>query len=336
MILIDALYINNGGGKILLNYLVNVLEQQQESVYYLFDIRCKNDYSDIPNEKKHYMKASTGMRYKFYSKNRNTFTKVLCFGNLPPLRGLNCEVYTYFHQPMYLNIPKEFGIKQRSLFKAKQTFLNLCKQNTDYWLVQNNGMKEALSKRYGLDLKNVLIKAFYPNEDLVKNTEAQIKNTFIYVSGGAPHKNHARLINAFCDFFDKYKEGELILTVGKEHQDITITISEKKKNGYPIRNIGFVGREELISNYHKAEYLVFPSLEESFGLGIVEAIECGCKVIGADLPYMYQVCDPSIIFNPFDVESIVDAFGKAIKKEEKETKQRIFNEIDQLIWLLKK
>ena len=37
MILIDALYINNGGGKVLLDYLVEHLEVTNLPIYYLLD-----------------------------------------------------------------------------------------------------------------------------------------------------------------------------------------------------------------------------------------------------------------------------------------------------------
>ena len=53
-------------------------------------------------------------------------------------------------------------------------------------------------------------------------------------------------------------------------------------------------RLTLQKEYLSSEFLMFPSLTESFGLGLIEAIECGCKVIGADLPYTYEVCEPHL------------------------------------------
>ena len=38
MILIDALYVNNGGGKILLDYLISeLLKNNTDNIYFLFD-----------------------------------------------------------------------------------------------------------------------------------------------------------------------------------------------------------------------------------------------------------------------------------------------------------
>jgi glycosyltransferase involved in cell wall biosynthesis len=336
MILIDCLYINNGGGKVLLDYLVPQLEKQNKDIFYLFDKRCENDFKTIPEERKVYLEPSLISRLKFYKKNKNRFIKVLCFGNIPPVIKLNATVYTYFHQPMFLNIPKEFHFTQRLIFHLKIAVLKMNLENSDFWMVQHNFMKQGLVRKFNLKPNTVLTYPFYPNEDLEISTDKSEENSFIYVSSGAAHKNHLRLIDSFCAFYDKSKLGKLILTVDKKtYPTLCVYIYEKVKAGYPIENIGFVSRESLITYYKNAEYLVFPSLEESFGLGIVEAIECGCKVIGADLPYMHQVCQPSILFNPFINKEIEKAFYLASIKKENKTIKKIDNKIDELISLLK-
>ena len=76
---------------------------------------------------------------------------------------------------------------------------------------------------------------------------------------------------------------------------------------------------------------------ESFGLGIIEGIENGCKVMGADLPYTYAICKPSISFNPKLVKSIIKAFETALNtKSIIKTEQLVFNEIDSIKRLIGK
>ncbi|WP_312993438.1 glycosyltransferase [Chryseobacterium flavum] len=335
MILLDSLYINNSGGKILLDYLVKTLEENNILTYYLFDDRCKNDYHYIPQERKVFIKASLLNRYRFYKKNRDRFVKVLCFGNLGPSIPLKVPAYTYFHQSMYLNIPKELGGLPRVIFKIKKKVFQYLLKNTDFLLVQSSLMKEQVEQKLKLSKEKILIIPFYPEQESVADISRMI-NSFIYVSGGHPHKNHIRLMDAFCSFFDKTKKGTLTVTIGEDHVQLLNTIKERQKRGYPIENIGFISRGDLSRCYKSNEYLVFPSLEESFGLGIVEAIDGGCKVIGSDLPYMYEVCDPSIVFNPVDTEDIERAFEDAIVKNEKKTRKKIYNQVDELINILKK
>lgn len=335
MIFIDSLYTSNqGGDKILLDYLVKVLEDREIDTFYLFDERCRDSFVEVPEERKVFLQAGLRNRERFYKMYKNKFAKILCFSNIPPMTRTRSEVYTYFHQTMYLNIPMEFSLKDRLLFRLKQNYLKLFKRNSDCWLVQNAVIQSELSQKYNIKEEQILLRPFYPNEDLMTDDKSKITNTFIFVSNALPHKNHQRLFDAFVRFYDEYKTGELLITVSESAKTMYDLIANLQKKGYPIVNLGFVNRKELIKNYQKVEYLIFPSLEESLGLGIVEAIECGCKVIGADLPYMHQVCQPSISFNPYDVEDIKNAFKKAIKKEETITKQKIFNQIDDMIALL--
>lgn len=334
MILIDSLYINNGGGKILLDYLVERIEQKTELVYYIFDKRCENSYLNIPVCRKIYMESSLLKRHKFYMENKHRFSSVLCLGNLSPSLKLDIPVYTYFHQKIFLKVPTEFGLKQKLTFRLKTFVFKKLLRNTTKLIVQSPLMRDGLLKKVELSQDKVLCIPFYPCEDLINSSYIREKYTFIYVSNATPHKNHLRLIEAFTKFYDEYKIGKLIVTVSETYKEVFDLVSDLKAKDYPILNLGFIGRDDLISNYNKAEYLIYPSLDESFGLGIVEAIDCGCKVIGADLPYMYQVCTPSILFNPKDTNSIYNAFLDTLNGNVQPTLKIIDNEVDKLIDLL--
>jgi len=335
MLLIDALYINNSGGKILLDYLIEELESRQLKVHYLLDERIKNSHPEIINNEITYLEASLLKRHQFYKNNSINFSKVLCFGNLPPSLKLKAEVYTYFHQKLFLEIPKEISFKQKVIFQIKATVFKILQQNTDFWVVQTQVMKDAfLRKAAKINKEKVLILPFYPS--LKKGIiDSRKKEVFVYISAGSEHKNHLNLIEAFCRFYHLNKKVELHLTIGSDYKALNDLVKERKKVGYPIINHGFVPRDLLSEIYGKATFTIYPSLSESFGLGIIEAIENGCKVIGADLPYTYAVCNPSIVFNPLDSNDIIRALLDSQKEDIKNTQQLAFNQIDDLILLLK-
>jgi len=335
MILLDSLYINNSGGKVLLNYLVATLEKEKINCFYLFDDRCSKDYGFVPKERKQFMKASLFKRHLFYKKNKHRFSKVFCFGNLPPTIKLDVPVFTYFHQLLFLKIPNSSSNFAKLKLKMQTAVINMIKLNTDIWLVQSSFIRKRLSSKFNIDLKNINILPFYP--PLIGNSnDSYVRNEgFVYVSNGSQHKNHKNLIEAFCNYFDEFKRGVLHITVGEKFPELIELIANKKSLGYPIVNHGFINRDDLINIYQTNEYLIFPSLAESFGLGLVEAIENGCDVLGADLPYTYAVCKPSIVFDPLDVNDIKRAMIESQSTEVKKTEQLVFNQIDDLIDLLK-
>jgi glycosyltransferase involved in cell wall biosynthesis len=336
MILIDALYINNGGGKILLDYLILKLRQTNLDVYFLLDDRIIGKHPEIKLGRVEYLKGNFIKRKGFYSVNKHRFTKVFCLGNLPPNIRLEATVFTYFHNLIYLKISKEFGLKERLKFKLKIIILKWISRNTDYWLVQSDLIKNKLQQKFHFKSENIKIMPFYEEFEQADSIITREKNRYLYVSNATPHKNHKRLIDVFCKFFDKHQTGELILTVNKDYPVVLELIKHKILQGYPIKNIGFVDRLTLQKEYLASEFLIFPSLAESFGLGLVEAVQCGCNIIGADLPYIYEVCEPSIVFNPFDENSIFNAFEDSLNSEIiKPSFVKIKNNINQIVSFLK-
>lgn len=335
MILIDAVYINTGGGLVLLKYLIDFFEKKSIDIFCLLDSRVENYFSDIPDNKKLFIPNSIIKRHFFYIKYKNKFDKVICFGNLPPTIRLNAKVLVYFHQKLYLDIPMDFSIINKLIFLFKQNILNFIKNNTNYWLVQSNSIKIDLANKYFNGLSdNIIVLPFYPEFDFSDLNIRRIKNNFLYVSNSSPHKNHYKLIESFCLAYDEIKKGCLTVTVPTSDIKLCDFMKSKIQLGYPIINVGFIEREKLAELYLAHEYLIFPSLAESFGLGLVEAIDGGCKIIAADLNYTYEVCDPSLVFNPYSVESIKNAIVVAVRSELPYAKKLIENDISKIMQLI--
>lgn len=333
MILIDTVYINNGGGKILLDYLISHLENLDEKFFYIFDIRIKpHNYHIKATNKIIYLRPNLLDRYDFYNSHRNTFSKVFVLGNIPPLVKLNCSVITYFHSPLYIKVPKDYSWFEKIKYQLKVNVLKYASKNTDKWLVQSEEIKQQFIHKFGQESKLEIV-PFYPELINQENVERE-KNTFIYVSNAQAHKNHMRLIDAFCKAYDKSHKGRLILTVNDAYPKVLDLINKKISENYPIENIGFVDRKTLSKWYAKTEYLIFPSLAESFGLGLIEAISMGCKVIGANLPYTYAVCEPSAVFDPTDIKSIEEAIIQAVHTNLGESRIKIKNDIEFLLDML--
>lgn len=336
MLLVDSVYVNDGGGFVLLKYLIETLRECELEVTYLFDQRTKHLFDqDQMLKRKFFVDNSMKSRKDFYLEHKDDFKAVLCFGNIPPPIRLDAKVFVYFHQPLFLKIPSEFSLKNKVVYTVKQIVLSYFKNNADVWLTQSALIQQSFAKKYlKNDLSQVEILPFYPPLNFNGQNVKRLKNSFLYVSNSAPHKNHENLIEAFCEAYDQTSQGSLVITVPKSNIAISSLVEKKTKQSYPIQNVGFVDRATLIKLYLSHEYLIFPSLAESFGLGLAEAIDGGCKVIVSDLPYAYQVCTPSLTFDPYTKESIKSAIIKAATENLPSSKKIISNDINQLILLL--
>lgn len=334
MILVDSVYINNGGGLVLLKYLISNFSNRND-VFFLFDKRTEYLFGKYFMNNSAFISGSFYERYCFYKVNKENFNKVLCFGNVPPPLRLKAKVYVYFHQKLFLSLPEDFSIKNKIIYLLKQNILNFFKHNADLWLVQSNSVAEDLSSKYKLNKEEQIVVApFYPPLDFLNSTKEIEINSFLYVSNSSPHKNHYKLIESFCLAYDQVQQGTLTVTVPENDISLCDFINNKINLGYPIRNVGFIERQKLADLYLSHDYLIFPSLAESFGLGLVEAIDGECKIIAADLSYTYEICEPSLVFNPYSVESIKNAIVTAVQDELPYAKKLIENDISKIMQLL--
>tara|TARA_B100002051_G_C16590052_1_gene562294 strand:- start:74 stop:712 length:639 start_codon:yes stop_codon:yes gene_type:complete len=204
------------------------------------------------------------------------------------------------------------------------------RENTAKWFVQTNNVKEKLVKKYNLDNSKVECLPFY---ELMKskNSVDKIKNKFVYVSLPYAHKNHNILIDAFSIAYKKQGKGELHLTIDNSSTSILKKIDKCLDNDIPVYNHGILSKSDIKSLYCSAEYLIFPSLAESFGLPLIESINYGCKVLAADKKYVDAVCVPSMKFNASNTNDIVNCIEKSIINELPESEIITLDKIDSLI-----
>jgi glycosyltransferase involved in cell wall biosynthesis len=114
----------------------------------------------------------------------------------------------------------------------------------------------------------------------------------LYPARRWPHKNHARLFEAFERLRQERPELRLVLT-GGGHEKGPVPA------GVEVR--GLVSADELVSLYRRAGCLVFPSLYEGFGQPPLEAMACGCPVAASNTTAIPEaVGDAAALFDPTD------------------------------------
>lgn len=336
MILLDAIYINNGGGKILLDYLIEKLYQSNKDVFYLLDQRVKGDYTFLPNQKVRFLESSIIQRHFFYLNNSEKFSSVLCFGNFPPTIRLKSKVFTYFHNSIYFFTSRKFSARERLLIKFKSFIIKAFKNNTDLWWVQTDDMLHLFIKFWKISSHQVEVLPFFSFVDILNiNQSKRENNTFIYISDGHPNKNHLKLLEALIDVHRLYPNTKLYLTISSQYPDLINKIHTLQEEGYGVVNLGWCNSEDLGKLYSNSGFFIFPSNQESFGLGLIEAAQYGMKILASDMPYVHAVIKPSLTFNPENEATITEAMITAMNKELPNSKLLVKNQINELLVKLK-
>jgi glycosyltransferase involved in cell wall biosynthesis len=334
MILIDALFINKGGGAVLLQYLIEKIltHPRGNDFFFLLDPRfdkpekLKTNFIVIPNKLKD--------RIKFYKEHKNDYSKVFCFANTPPPVRLKVSVYTYSHNQKLLEAPKQKFNRSYWRLYLKYLVIKLYNKNTDYYIVQTPHMVEELLATRLKDAAHCLQIPFYDAEKYKGSTipfGQRPTDEFAFVSTPSPQKNYPTLLDAWEHLHSLGHTPALHITIDATAPQLLARIDAMKAKGIRIHNYNYIDPREL---YFKYRYLVCPSVMESFGLPLIESVESGMKVLAPDLPYVYDVIKPSITFNPWDKTSIADAVLTALSKELPMPEVVTKNEVDKLVALL--
>jgi glycosyltransferase involved in cell wall biosynthesis len=136
-----------------------------------------------------------------------------------------------------------------------------------------------------------------------------VKQPYIVAfSSVCPNKNISRLIEAFLDAKKKNRiEHKLVLIghrypVEKENQGAGV-LGENKD----IIWTGYLERQQVSAVLKRADFLVFPSFYEGFGLPLLEAMAAGVPVISSNAASMPEVADDaSVFFDPFSVSDMAE------------------------------
>lgn len=138
----------------------------------------------------------------------------------------------------------------------------------------------------------------------------------LYVGGISPHKNLESLIDAM----PRLPADVRLALVGDHegdsfrgcHADLVARL-----DGLGLRDrvtfTGFVTNDDLVRLYNAARVLVLPSLDEGFGLPVMEAMACGLPVAVSDRGSLPEVAgEAGVLFDPLDPAAIAAAVTRIL------------------------
>ena len=304
-ILIDALHICMGGGLMILNHLIDNIVEADVDVVLLKDSRCPALKSESRLHKVEVLSSDNNTRNAYYRKHPDSFSTVLCFGNIPPAIKVSVPVHTYIHNVSLLKIPSDYNISTKIKSYLKKLFIRHYAKNTDTWIVQTANTASLVRKHLASANQPILEYPFYFVPESINRVPFSERTDYIFVGECTMAKGHQYLVEAWVKLAQLGIDAPLHLTV--EDPDFSKEIELACTKGANIINHGHIPFNEVVELYNKCKATVYPSLNESLELGIIEAAEAGCDVIGCDLPYIHCICHPSETFLPRDVETIVNA-----------------------------
>ncbi len=138
----------------------------------------------------------------------------------------------------------------------------------------------------------------------------------LYVGARRPHKNLARLLEAWGRLGDDRQGAQLLLagaTGGDEMPSSSAAASRELDN---VRILGRIPNAVLPPLYSRAQGYVQPSIEEGFGFTVLEAMACGVPVACSATAGLRELTGSAAIhFDPFNTGSIAAALRHLLADE---------------------
>lgn len=350
MILIDAININSGGGINVLSAVINSLYKNNVE----FIVLC-NEKAELPllKESNSFLVQNTSVFnrrriirravQKYKPKSILTYNFPLPFNP-----GSSVKTVTDFQN---LHLVKGydssvFSLRQRFSFYLKRLYLKYYLRNTQLYITPTSFVNEKFKKTYGQDVPCQLMSYFdketldFIKSSFVKKRVTKKADSFIYVSSPSLHKNHLNLLAAWKVLNEQRINPVLKLTLPLSDirsSSLIKKINTINRNGGNIINIsegGFMAYEEVLKHTYSSSFTIYPTLNETFGFGLVEGALMGNSILASDRDFTYDVVSPSLSFEPTDVNDIVLKVKQALEVQLPETKLLFKDQSEALAELL--
>jgi len=180
-------------------------------------------------------------------------------------------------------IINHFGLK-RSDGKVETVYNGVGSHFTE---ITNENILSATRIKYNLPERYIL---HLGNRDPKKNTEGVLRAYRLYLK-----KSRVKLPLVITD-------------LGAEELKEMQSAGTERSLESSIITPGYIPNSDLPAVYSMAETFLYPSLRESFGIPILEAMKCGVPVITSDTSSMPEISgEAALLADPYDPSSIASA-----------------------------
>ena len=141
---------------------------------------------------------------------------------------------------------------------------------------------------------------------------------FFFLGNTDPKKNTKRTLKAFSDFLKQTGSRHKLVMLDYDKTELNKLLVEINDTNL-IKHIiltGYVINTDLPAIYSQCDVFLYPSLRESFGIPMLEAMCCNVPVIASNTSSMPEVAgDAAHLINPYQSEEITKAIIKVLEDD---------------------
>lgn len=178
----------------------------------------------------------------------------------------------------------------------EKEYLNLAKNAGISTTVISSGIKKRIERwqKGNVDYISVVLNSVKTNEKY-KNVIEKKKNKKMILCVGSlsTWKNQIQVVRAFELLKNRIDEGYRLLLVGDGEKQVEIEEYIQRYTLTEVELLGRITRDEVMKLYEEASLVVMASIDEGFGLPMIEAYSCGAPTVAfADLDAIPDIYSP--------------------------------------------
>ncbi len=249
---------------------------------------------------------------KMLEKNTLGFDYLFSPYSAPPKYCAKMKKCTVLHDTIPLIFP-HFYVNNKKFLEM----LSSINRNDFYFTVSEAAKRDFLKYCPQIDPEKITVTPLACNERFVpadKNAIAQARKKYNIPEGKKyvfslctlePRKNLIRAVKTFVQFIKKNNIDDLVFVLGGGHWEHFIgklknEIADLGEYQNKIIRAGYIDDEDVPRLYSGAQWFVFTSQYEGFGLPPLEAMNCGCPVITSNNSSLPEVVGDAGIMIDFD------------------------------------
>jgi glycosyltransferase involved in cell wall biosynthesis len=252
----------------------------------------------------------------------------------PPVEWLAPGPFDVAHSPSPLLIPSQRAARvvtihdldfldhpDRTVREIRRDYPTLARshaQRADGVIVPSAYTADEVVRRLDVPRDRITV---CPNgaPDWPVRTSTPTTGHLLFVGTISPRKNIDRLLAAYTLLRARQINTPPLVLAGQATAEATETLAQLTRPplfGH-VRHEGYVDDERLRALYHGAVLVVLPSLEEGFGIPVLEAMKVGVPVVAAQRGALPEVVgDAGLLVDPLDVPALASTLERLLTDDQ--------------------
>lgn len=316
----------------------------------LYDLEVVFVYDNVWNHKFDQSKLLSLLKFKysFLLKGLSYNGRVFRFGMHRKIRETSPDIilgFEYSLTTQYLILLKRFGLIHQRIGSTVDDSIDIC-QNVqsrgryivrkwsvnclDYFVVLSNEVSEYYQQTFGLKKEQIIVSPILQEPDRLRNNPEKLesiakkyqqeyhlneKKVLLFVGRFIPEKALPRFISNISSLLHEHEDLVLVLVGdGPERESIEALVQSNSLNDKVLLPGRFEG-EELHAWYLCASGFTLPSLSETFGAVVNEALIFGLKVLCSKYAGAASLIKQrnGVVFDPLNEETVKEELSRFLK-----------------------